>query len=155
MIKYFLLLAFIMPLMACQEDNGKPKIHSGKTETLVIESANGQSHAFKVELARTIEEVTYGLMDRETMPEDHGMLFYFGGEEAERRFWMKNTLIPLDMIFIKADGTIHKIHDSAIPGDLKSIPSYGAVGAVLEINGGIAKELDLKVGDNVSHRFFK
>ena len=89
------------------------------------------------------------------MAENHGMLFYFGGEEAGRRFWMKNTLIPLDMIFIKADGTIHHIHENAIPKDLTGVPSNGPVAAVLEINGGVSRKLELQKGDKVKHRFFE
>ena len=77
------------------------------------------------------------------------------GGESERRFWMKNTLIPLDIIFIKADGKIHHIHENAVPHDLTGIPSKGPVAAVLEINGGLSQTWGLAAGDKVMHPYFK
>ena len=153
-MKILLLLALVLPLTACIDD-GKSKVHSGKTEKLIIQTAEGKAHKFKVELAVETEQIIMGLMHRDSMPQNHGMLFYFGGEEEPRRFWMKNTLIPLDMLFVKGDGTIHHIHENAIPKDLTGVPSQGPVAAVLEINGGVAKTLGLKKGDKVKHHFFK
>ncbi|MCI5059520.1 MAG: DUF192 domain-containing protein, partial [Alphaproteobacteria bacterium] len=96
-----------------------------------------------------------GLMHRTELPENAGMLFWFGGREQERRFWMKNTLIPLDMLFIKANGTIHHIHENAVPHDLTGISSKGPVAAVLEINGGLSQTWVLAAGDRVVHPYFK
>ncbi|MAZ76889.1 MAG: hypothetical protein CMH31_06280 [Micavibrio sp.] len=92
-------------------------------------------------------------MHRTTLAENAGMLFYFGAEQP-RSFWMKNTLIPLDLIFVKLDGTIHHIHENAIPKDETPLPSQGNVGAVLEINGGLSKKLGIKPGDTIKHQFF-
>lgn len=123
-------------------------------EKMTIETRKGERHVFDIEIARTASEQAYGLMKRKSMPADHGMLFLFNTED-ERSFWMKNTLIPLDMIFIRADGTIHSIHDSAIPHDLTPINSNGPVMAVLELNGGRAADLGIKPGDKAFHRSFK
>lgn len=124
-------------------------------DTLSIETQDGQSHSFQVELALSPEDIQRGLMHRTSLGENAGMLFYFGGREEERFFWMKNTLIPLDMLFIKADGTIHHIHENAKPNDLTSVPSKGPVAAVLEIRGGRSAELGLKPGDIVKYSFFR
>lgn len=124
-----------------------------QAEALVIKTAKGKEHTFTVEIARTPSEQAYGLMNRKSMDKDHGMLFVFLTED-ERSFWMKNTLIPLDMIFIQADGTIHRIHDSAIPHDLTPVNSRGPVLAILELNGGRAADLGIKAGDKVFHKAF-
>ncbi len=125
-----------------------------KTENIAVVTAKGDKHVFDVEIARSPSEQAYGLMNRTSMPKDHGMLFVFK-DEIERSFWMKNTLIPLDMIFIRHDGTIHRIHGSAIPNDLTPIFSQGPAMAVLELNGGRAADLGLKAGDRVLHKSFK
>lgn len=119
-----------------------------------ITSADGVVHEFKVELALTPEQQEMGLMHRESMPEDSGMLFVFG-DEKERAFYMKNTLIPLDMIFIKKNGVIGYIHENAIPHDLTSILSNGKAYAVLEINGGVSSKRGIKAGDVVKGSYFE
>ena len=93
-------------------------------------------------------------MFREHMDDTHGMLFLFPNRTF-RSFWMKNTLIPLDMLFIDVDGRIKKVHHSAVPGSLDTIPSDHPVSAVLEINGGLAKRLGIRVGDIVEHPAFR
>ena len=108
------------------------------------------SHAFTVEIAATEEEIRQGLMFRESLAADAGMLFDFG-EVRPASMWMKNTLIPLDMIFIRADGTVRTVHANAIPHDTKSIPSGGPVQFVLEIPAGRAAEIGLKPGDRLAH----
>lgn len=123
-------------------------------EVLVIKTKDGKEHVFDIEVARNPDQLAYGLMNRTSMPENHGMLFMFPSEN-ERAFWMKNTLIPLDMLFIRADGTIHRIHDSAIPHDPTPINSRGPVLAVLELNGGRAAELGIKVGDVLLYKDFR
>ena len=115
----------------------------------MIVSGDSQ-HEFVVELALSDAEHQRGLMFRESMADDAGMLFLFPGRK-ERAFWMKNTLIPLDMLFIDYDGTIRKVHDSAVPGSLESIRSGDPVVAVLEINGGLSRRLGIKAGDVVRH----
>ncbi len=123
-------------------------------EKLAIEAGDGKKHVFDVEIARTPAEQAYGLMNRKSMGMNYGMLFLFPTED-ERSFWMRNTLIPLDMLFIREDGTIHSIHESAIPHDLTPVLSKGPVLAVLEINGGRASALGIKPGDRVIYRTFK
>lgn len=101
---------------------------------LVIHSAKG-AQRFKVELADTDESRSRGMMFRTSMAPDAGMLFDFMQEQMAS-FWMRNTLIPLDMLFIQADGLILNIHQRAIPRDETGINSAGPVRAVLELNGG-------------------
>jgi len=119
---------------------------------LVIATAKGEQH-FTVELANTDESRARGLMFRAGMAPDAGMLFDFGQEQLTS-FWMKNTLIPLDMLFIRADGTILNIHQRAIPHDETGINSDGPVQAVLELNGGTVSRLGIKPGDKVRHAIF-
>ncbi len=108
---------------------------------------------FDVELALNDAERSRGLMFRQKLGPYDGMLFDFH-REAPVSFWMKNTLIPLDMIFIAADGTIRSIHANAVPHSTETIPSQFPVRAVLEINGGSAKLLGIKPGDKVKHPIF-
>lgn len=146
---YCLIGLFFLPLSGCKE-----KAAIGQSlNRLEIITTDGVKHPFNVEIALTPQEQAQGLMHRTEMADNAAMLFYFP-EEAERGFWMKNTLIPLDILFIKSDGTIHHIHENAIPQDLTTIWSNGPVRAVLEINGGISKKLGLKVGNKINHRFF-
>lgn len=112
----------------------------------------GETH-FDVEIADTPESRSRGLMFRETMRRGEGMLFVY--EEPRRSsFWMKNTLIPLDMLFVDETGTITRIHHQAIPGDLTSIEGGDRVFAVLEINGGLAKRYGISVGSQMQHDVF-
>lgn len=115
---------------------------------LTIQTAAGASLAFRVELARTEAERELGLMYREKLAPDAGMLFLYPSERPVA-FWMKNTLIPLDMIFIKRDGTILSIAERTVPLSEASIPSAGPVAAVLELNGGTVSHLGIKPGDRV------
>jgi uncharacterized membrane protein (UPF0127 family) len=116
---------------------------------LSIRSAGGE-HRFTVEVVDTNETRAQGLMFRKELAPDAGMLFDFK-ESRQVAFWMENTLIPLDMIFIRADGTIANIHVNARPLDRTSIPSDGPVMFVLEIPGGRTVELGIAAGDKVTH----
>jgi uncharacterized protein len=118
-------------------------------ERLVIETASG-SHSYNVELALTPEERSLGLMNRESMDDDHGMLFRFDSIRPVT-MWMKNTLIPLDMIFIRRDGTVAGFHENAEPLSEAVIASPEPVLYVLELNGGKASEIELSEGDRVLH----
>jgi uncharacterized membrane protein (UPF0127 family) len=120
---------------------------------LVIVTQDGKKHGFEVEIAITPQQMEKGLMNRKELPTDRGMLFWFGGDEDERGFWMKNTLIPLDMLFIKADGTILTIKTGQ-PLDETTIYSDGPVAAVFEINGGLSQKWGIKPGDTVHFTFF-
>lgn len=119
---------------------------------LVIRTEKGPQK-FKVELADNDAARARGMMFRTSMAPDAGMLFDFKQEQMAS-FWMRNTLIPLDMVFIKADGTILNIHQRAIPRDETGINSIGPVRGVLELNGGTASRLGIKPGDKVEHAIF-
>lgn len=123
-------------------------------ESLTIVSQDGVSHVFMVELANDDAERARGLMFRREMAPDAGMLFDF---EQDRlvSMWMKNTYIPLDMLFISADGAIATIAQMTEPHSLKSISSRVSVRAVLELNGGTAARLGISTGDRVEHKLFE
>lgn len=122
------------------------------TVALTIQSANG-SHVFAVETARTKEEQERGLMFRTDIPPNGGMVFApyppEGGAPREANFWMKNTPSPLDILFIRADGSIARIAENTIPQSETPIPSGEPVSAVLEIRGGRALDLGIAEGDHV------
>lgn len=119
-------------------------------EPLIITTADGAEVAFAVELAISPEEWARGLMFREAMPADRGMLFT-GKAPHTTSFWMENTLIPLDMLFIAPDGRIRRIEANAEPLTRTGRPSGGPITAVLEINGGRAAALGIRPGDQVRH----
>ena len=112
-------------------------------------SQNGKVHDFRVEVARTLEQQEQGLMFRTAMGADEGMLFP-SDQPAQRSFWMKNTVIPLDIVFIGADHRISNIAANAVPYSEDPINSQGAAIAVLELNGGRAAELGFTPGALVS-----
>lgn len=120
---------------------------------LVIHTANGP-RKFRVELAADDLSRARGMMFRTSLAPDAGMLFDFK-TETPASFWMRNTLIPLDMLFIKADGRILNIRERAIPHDETGVPSAGPVQAVLELNGGTVARLGIKPGDRVEHPIFR
>jgi uncharacterized membrane protein (UPF0127 family) len=115
---------------------------------LTIETSAGSSLPFRVELARSEAERAQGLMYRDKLAPDAGMLFIYPTDRPVA-FWMKNTLIPLDLLFIKRDGTILSIVERAVPLSEASIPSGAPVAAVLEVNGGTVSHLGIKPGDRV------
>ena len=121
-------------------------------DTLTIETAGGDL-SFTVELALTAEERRQGLMFRKSLPADQGMLFDYG-RPVNASMWMKNTYIPLDMLFIGEDGRIEKIAERTIPHSLQTISAGRPVRAVLELNGGTASRHGIKVGDRVLHPIF-
>jgi len=124
-----------------------------KTEKLEIVTKDGKKHSFDVEIAATPTDQEVGLMFRTKMDPDHGMLFEMEKNQVTN-FWMKNTLIPLDMLFVAKDGTIKTIHANAIPKDLTGISSEVPVTGVIELNGGRAQALGIAVGDKVVHAYF-
>lgn len=121
-------------------------------EPLDVVTAQG-ARRFRVRIADDPDERERGLMFVSVLPEDEGMLFDFG-KPSPRAFWMKNTLIPLDIIFIGADGRIVNIARNTTPYSLDPIPSAGPALGVLEIGGGLSAELGIKPGDRVLHRIF-
>ncbi|WP_371168913.1 DUF192 domain-containing protein [Aliiroseovarius sp. 2305UL8-7] len=105
---------------------------------------------FSVEVVDTPRSRALGLMGRETMAQSHGMLFLFEAPQ-EVSFWMKDTLIPLDMLFLHSDGTVARVHENAVPHDLTLIPGGQDILAVLEVNGGIADRFGINEGTVLRH----
>jgi uncharacterized protein len=128
-------------------------VNAAEMQTLEIASKSGV-HAFQVEMAITPEEKEHGLMFRRELPDGQGMLFDFQFDQNVA-FWMKNTYIPLDMLFIRADGRILRIAENTEPMSERNIPSGGPVRAVLEVIGGTAKKLGIAAGDRVGGSIFK
>jgi uncharacterized protein len=110
-------------------------------------------HTFSVELAQTEAQRQQGLMYRKSLPDGQGMLFDFSPPH-EVTMWMKNTYVSLDMIFIRADGRIHRIAENTTPQSEATISSRGPVVAVLEVVAGTAKRLGIAPGDEVAHSLF-
>jgi uncharacterized membrane protein (UPF0127 family) len=111
-------------------------------------TSHGKKHPFTVEVARTPEEQAQGLMYRNALDPDRGMIFPME-PPRQASFWMKNTLIPLDMIFIRTDGTIANIAANTVPLSLQPVYSEGEIAAVLEIAGGRSAEVGIAAGDKV------
>lgn len=119
---------------------------------IVVDSANGP-RKFEVEVASDPAAQRRGLMYRRELAPNAGMLFDFH-TDAELSFWMKDTILPLDMLFIRADGTISSIAANAVPYSTTPIPSAEPVRAVLEINAGRAHDLGIRAGDKVHAAIF-
>lgn len=130
---------------AAQENSTAPA--SAKLRTLTVRSGT-KTHQFTVEMAITADEQARGLMFRTELADNAGMLFPFDRPRVAS-FWMKNTVIPLDIIFVRADGTIESIAAQTEPYSLDSVVSGEPVAAVLEIAGGRAAQLGIKPGDTV------
>jgi len=125
------------------------KSEAGLDQLSLCITSGDKSHGFTVEMARTPAEQSKGLMFRESLADDRGMLFPYQ-QPSILSFWMKNTVIPLDIIFIRADGSIESIAANTIPYSLESVSSEELVTAVLEIRGGLAAEKDIKPGDIIN-----
>lgn len=124
-----------------------------RLEKLVLVTAAGE-RAIEVEVAETLQEKAVGLMFRRSLPESSGMLFPYEAPQ-EVTMWMRNTFIPLDMVFIRADGVVHRIEARTEPLSERTIASRGPVTAVLELAGGVAEKLGLRPGDHILHPHFK
>lgn len=122
-------------------------------ERLVILTRDGRRHEFLVEMALTPEQQRVGLMFRPSVGPQEGMLFDWGSPR-ESTMWMRNTVVPLDMVFITAEGRIHRIAERTVPYSLATIESRGPVRATLELAAGTAERLGLHVGDRVLQRIF-
>jgi hypothetical protein len=127
--------------------------HAMKLETLNLITARG-AQKIDVEVTETSAEKAQGLMFRTHLPDTSGMLFFYETPQ-EITMWMRNTYIPLDMVFIRADGIVHRIETRTEPLSENIIASKGDVTACLELAGGAAERLGLKPGDRVEHHFFK
>ena len=125
----------------------------GQTEPLSIQSRGG-THRFDVEVMRDDAGRTRGLMFRRSMAPNHGMLFDFERSEPVS-MWMKNTYLPLDMLFIRADGTIARVAADTEPLSTAIVASPEPVLSVLELNAGTAARLGIKAGDRIEHPLFQ
>ncbi|MBU0795857.1 MAG: DUF192 domain-containing protein, partial [Alphaproteobacteria bacterium] len=140
-----ILLALLMLLFAGGDVSAQSMPGNGGFErsALIIETVDGRQHRFTIELAVTPEQQARGLMYRERMDGDAGMLFVY--DRSERiSMWMKNTIIPLDMIFVDAAGRIIGIEERTIPFSTQTIESPGRALAVLELNAGTASRLNIQ-----------
>lgn len=147
------LLVFLAVGLAGGPAPGQSGLQTFERDRLEIETAAGGRHAFDIELAVTKSQKSQGLMFRRSLPADAGMLFLYEPEQVVG-MWMRNTYIPLDMLFITADGAIAKIAQRAVPESLRTISSETPVSAVLELNAGMAQKLGLRTGDRVLHPAF-
>jgi hypothetical protein len=148
----YALALLLLPLAACSSGSTTEAQTTAAVSDdfhAVIHTATGD-YPFNIEIADTPQEQSRGLMYRQSLAADAGMLFDYG-TERKVSFWMQNTYIPLDMVFIAADGTVMHIHDNAKPMDPTSISSKFPVRFVLEIPGGRAAEIGLRAGDRVDH----
>ena len=149
----FVLPAAMFALMSCAAlGDPSPPDHPLPHTELVIDTNAGEAK-FDVEVAGDWRSQEYGLMNRKSLPPHTGMIFDFHSPTMTS-FWMKNTLIPLDMIFIKNDGTISSVAPDATPMSLTSIPSQEPIRAVLEIYGGEAAKLGIYPGAKVHNAIF-
>jgi uncharacterized protein len=123
-----------------------------RRETLTLVTGASE-HVIHVEVTSTPEEKAMGLMFRTSLADDAGMLFPYSPPQ-EATMWMRNTYISLDMIFIRADGIVHRIEANTEPFSERIIASRGAVAAVLELKAGSAARMGLKPGDRVRHPLF-
>ena len=146
----WLLVFLALSVPACAQDGPQPELPK---EALTIISRDGVRHDFQVEMALTPAQQTVGLMFRPSVPADGGMLFDWG-TERESDMWMRNTVAPLDMVFITGDGRVRRVAESTTPQSLAIIPSQGPVRATLELAAGTARRLDIRPGDRVEQRIF-
>jgi hypothetical protein len=128
-------------------------VNAAESQILEIASKSGV-HTFAVEVATSEAERERGLMYRKSLPVGHGMLFDFK-QDQNVAMWMKNTYIPLDMIFIQSDGRIARIAENTTPLSERIISSGGPVRAVLEVIGGTARKFGIVPGDRVAHPMFQ
>jgi uncharacterized membrane protein (UPF0127 family) len=146
------LLVLMTTATSLSVSTARAQVERLATSRLTIVSASGQ-HQFNVEVAETPQQMTQGLMFRRTLAPDAGMLFDYK-EPTMATMWMRNTLIPLDMLFVDARGRIVNIKERAVPLSLDMIAAVAPVRAVIELNGGTAARLGIKPGDEVLYPIF-
>lgn len=144
---------FLLSLLLASAPATITAAETAKLEVVTIETMK-KEQTFKVEVVRGEKERNRGLMFRQEMAPDSGMLFDYDPPQKVA-FWMKNTFIPLDIIFIGGDGRIINIAENTTPLSLERLPSAGEVRGVLEINGGLSAKLGIKPGDKVRHELFE
>lgn len=152
----FLFVGIVWASTSCKEDKKviKPfKIEFKKEGELSLFRSTSDSviTTFDIEIADNDYEIQRGLMDRHSMKDDQAMLFVFPDMKL-RSFYMKNTLIPLDIVYIDKDHFVVSIQENAIPLDETSLPSNVPAQYVLEINGGLSERMLLKMGDSIAYK---
>ena len=140
-----------IPRMDPAHCTGQPEIKP--LQPLEISTSKGPAK-FMVEFADTEKTREYGLMCRKVMAPDRGMLFDFKGPVDNVAFWMRNTLIPLDIVYIRPDGTVLSIARNVPPLNENPVPAGGRIRAVLELASGRAAQLGILPGDRIVHRIF-
>jgi uncharacterized membrane protein (UPF0127 family) len=153
-MRRFILSALFLSLAsaASAQTSKDDVVDFGEPVPLTIVSKDS-THTFQIERAITLDQQARGMMFRETMDPDSGMLFEFA-EPKIATIWMKNTPLPLDILFVRSNGKILKIEHMAQPYKLRSASSEAIVAAVLELQGGRSKELGIMPGDLIQHEFF-
>ncbi|MEI7608940.1 MAG: DUF192 domain-containing protein [Rhodospirillaceae bacterium] len=151
MISRVALLLLLLLAAPARADSSGPVVF-GRSEVAIATQAGG-SFRFAIEVAETPDQLHQGLMFRDSMADDAGMLFLLEKEDIAS-FWMRNTFLPLDMLFIARNGRITDIHRNAAPGSTAIISSTVPVVAVLEVNAGITARLGIHTGDRVIHSAF-
>lgn len=147
-MKRLLPLVALFGLLAVGAASAQSLLARFESDSLIIVTDAGRQ-TFNVELALTPEQRGQGLMYRREMANDAGMLFDFGPRYGRSSMWMKNTYIPLDMLFITSDGEVESIAERTTPHSLEAVSSRGPVRYVLELNGGTAARLGIRPGDRV------
>lgn len=137
-------LSLTFTLAACKSESSAPNLYPLE----IILQSGAPNITFRVERAFSRAEQEKGLMHRESMPANHGMIFTYATPQRTY-FWMKNTLIPLDMIFVDSGNKIIHLHKGAKPHDLTPIASGGVVRAAIEVNAGIIDKFGISVGDKI------
>lgn len=125
----------------------------GELSRLTIEGPSGR-HGFMVEVARSVDERAKGLMYRRSLAPDRGMIFDFGAD-ADVAMWMRNTYISLDMLFVRADGVVHRVQRDTVPFSEETISAGAPVRYVVELPAGTAKRLGIDRGDRVLHQIIE
>ncbi len=143
---------FVLMMIAALLAGPSPSKADMRHETLTLVTASGPK-AIDIEVADTPAEQMKGLMFRKSLADTSGMLFPYS-PPRELTMWMKNTYIPLDMVFIRPDGVVHRIEENTEPFSEAVINSRGDMAAVLELAGGAAQRLGLKAGDRVDYPLF-
>lgn len=158
LVRFSAIAIGLLALIACNFPGGQSQAQNIPTETVRSEAgllqvpltiiSGNKTHKFTAEVAKSQQEQARGLMFRNNLAPDAGMIFPFESNRMAS-FWMKNTVIPLDIIFVRSDGTIESIAANTTPYSLDPVASGEPVAAVLELAGGRAAELAIKPGDQV------
>lgn len=148
-----LIIPLFLALVACEQTEAETVAFGSLDDAffkreIAIETKSGKKHDFDVYVAATREQQTRGLMFVGSMPNDAGMLFIYSRSDY-LSMWMKNTYIPLDIVFAKRDGTVTKVISDTTPHSLKSLSSDQRVSYVLELNAGIAERLGIGPGSRL------